>query len=59
MHNILQDFDPIKDANWNMEPFHSDYVVPKRKSRIVDPYEMMPVTEEPKRHFEHLHKSPG
>jgi hypothetical protein len=43
MRNILQDFDPIKDANWNMEPFHSDYVVPKRKSRIVDPYEMMPV----------------
>ena len=41
--NILFDFDPIKDGTWNMTPFHSDYVPPKRKFSNIDPYELMPV----------------
>ncbi len=42
MTNRYFDFDPIADGSWNQAPFESDYVIPKRKSKMVDPYELLP-----------------
>ncbi|MDP6687881.1 MAG: hypothetical protein QF384_00125 [Alphaproteobacteria bacterium] len=40
--DLILDYDPIKDGSWNLSPFHSDYVTPRRKSSVIDPFELMP-----------------